>query len=137
MSIGLAGCATDSGGFGRPKVITPQTFACSDGQYAKVKVYSPEEAVMGFHNKQYEMKRVSSASGAKYAGQGAEFWSKSISAMITVDDQVFSCNTVPADASGEEDLTLPGDAMVPMPPPEVYTLTPIPPMKPVAPASYQ
>ncbi len=115
MSISVGACTTSGTNYGRPKVITPQTFACSDGQHARVKVYSPEEAVMGFHNKQYELKRVTSASGAKYAGSGAEFWSKGISAMITVDGAVVTCNAVPADASGEEDLTLPGDAMLPYP----------------------
>lgn len=115
MSISLGACTTTSTNYGRPKVITPQTFACSDGQYARVKVYSPEEAVMGYQGKQYELKRAVSASGAKYVGRGAEFWSKGISAMITVDGKVTTCNTVPADASGEEDLTLPGDAMVPYP----------------------
>lgn len=115
MTITIAGCATTDTTYGRPKVITPQTFACSDGQYAKVKVYSPAEAVMGYGGKQYEMKRVQTASGAKYAGQGAEFWSKGISAMITKDGKTSTCNFVPSDATGEEDLTLPGDAMAPYP----------------------
>ena len=126
MTIAVAGCVTSgTQNYGRPKVITPQTFACSNGQYARVKIYSPAEAVMGFQEKQYELKRVETASGAKYAGGGAEFWTKSISALITVDGQTHTCNFVPADATGEEDLTLPGDAMAPNPAPEVYTLDPL------------
>lgn len=115
MSMSVAACTSTSTNFGRPKVITPQTFACSDGQYARVKVYSPAEAVMGYHGQQYEMKRVRTASGAKYEGGGAEFWSKGISAMITVGGAVATCNAVPADASGHEDLTLPGEAALPYP----------------------
>jgi hypothetical protein len=68
----------------------------------------------------------------KYAGQGAEFWSKGISAMITIDGATYTCNFVPVDASGEEDLTLPGDNLPPSPPAEVYRIdpTPLPPVKP-------
>lgn len=142
MSMSLAACTSTSTNYGRPKVITPQTFACSDGQYARVKVYSPAEAVMGYHGQQYEMKRVQTASGAKYTGGGAEFWSKGISAMITTDGKVTTCNAVPADASGEEDLTLPGDTMAPYPAPAVDEAafdegvesesTPMPALKPVS-----
>jgi len=132
LSLALSGCVTSgTQDFGRPKVITPQVFACSNGEYARVKIYSPAEAVMGFAGKQYEMKRKETASGAKYAGDGAEFWTKSISAMITVDGQTYTCNTVPIDASGEEDLSLPSDSMPSSPAPEVYRLTPTPPAKPV------
>lgn len=130
MTIILAGCVTSAGKYDRPKVITPQTFACSNGEYAKVKIYSPEEAVMGFAGKQYEMTRKEMASGVKYAGDGAEFWSKGISAMITIGGATHTCNFVPVDASGEEDLTLPGDNLPPSPAPEVYRITPTPAAKP-------
>lgn len=106
ISIPLSGCLSTD--YGRPAVITPQTFACTGGQYAKVRIYSPEEAVMIFDDKQYEMNRVTTTSGAKYKGQGAEFWTKSISALITVDGESYSCNFIPSDATGEEDLSLPG-----------------------------
>lgn len=114
MSLSLGGCV--SGGYGRPAVITPQTFACTGGQQAKVRIYSPEEAVMVFGDKQYEMTRVQTTSGAKYKGQGAEFWTKSISALITVGGQHHSCNFIPSDASGVEDLSLPGSATTDSPP---------------------
>ena len=141
MSIGVSGCVTSGTTYDRPKVITPQSFACSNGQHAKVKVYSPAEAVMGYGDKQYEMKRQETASGVKYAGQGGEFWSKGISAMITVDGaDMVTCNAIPADASGEEDLTLPGSPEIPpedsyateatSTPPETYNLAPTPPVKP-------
>ncbi len=109
----LTGCVTSSAGttpragggtYDRSPVTTAQKFACSGGDYAYLRVYSPEEADLSYKGKSYALMRQETPSGVLYAGRGAEFWNKGISALVTVNGKSASCNFIPRDRTETDPL---------------------------------
>lgn len=80
-------------------VTTAQKFACSTNKYAYFRVLSPTAARMSYNDVTYDLTRRESASGALFAGKGAEFWTRGVSAMLTVNGENASCNLVPRDST--------------------------------------
>ena len=89
-------------------VTTTQKFACSNNEYAYLRVLSPTEALLSYKGKSYDLSRRESTSGALFAGKGAEFWNKGISAMLTVNGEHTTCNFIPRDRT-EDDPLFPQD----------------------------
>lgn len=89
----LAGCGTT---YKRSPVVTPQKFACTGDKPAQITLYSPEEAVLTFEEKSYDLNRIQTGSGVKYGNRSISFWNKGIDALITRDDgSMVSCTVVP------------------------------------------
>ncbi len=90
-------------------VTTSQKFACSNNKYVYFRVLSPTDARLSYMDRTYELTRRESANGALFAGKGAEFWNKGISAMLTVNGERASCNFIPRDRT-ETDPLFPEDS---------------------------
>jgi membrane-bound inhibitor of C-type lysozyme len=90
----LSGCG--GGMYRKSPVVTPQPMACTDGKPAQITLFSPEEARLVFGEKSYNLRRVETASGVKYANSSISYWNKGIDAMITTGDgAVTTCTYVP------------------------------------------
>ena len=93
LALTLAACQSGSN---RSPVVTPQKMTCAGDKPAQVILYSPEEAVLTFEEKAYELRREETISGAKYANRSISFWNKGIDALITRDDgTVTTCTFIP------------------------------------------
>ncbi|MCB1529902.1 MAG: MliC family protein [Rhodospirillales bacterium] len=79
----------------RSPVATAQKLECLSGDSARVTIYSPAEAVLVFHGKTYDMKRVGSPLGAKYEGGGATYWNKGVDASIFLGGTGYACSIRP------------------------------------------
>jgi hypothetical protein len=77
--------ACQSGG-NRSPVVTPQKMTCVGNIPAQITLYSPEEAVLNFEEKNYDLNRIETASGVKYGNRSVTYWNKGIDALITRDD---------------------------------------------------
>lgn len=76
--------------------VTPQPMSCAGGIPASITLYSPDEAKLAFNEKNYNLKRVSSANGIKYSNGKVSYWNKGIDAMITKDDGTMTtCTYIP------------------------------------------
>jgi len=51
-------------------------YACEDGEAVQVRYVAQDSATVVFQGRTYELRRVISASGARYAGDGLQWWSK-------------------------------------------------------------
>lgn len=77
-------------------VVTPQPMSCTGEIPANITLYSPEEAKLVFEDKAYNLKRIETASGAKYGNSDISYWNKGINAMITKDDgTITTCTYIP------------------------------------------
>lgn len=91
--LALSACQS---GFGRSPVVTPQKMTCADGAPAQITLYSPEEAVLIFEEKSYDLRRTQTASGVKFENSNISFWNKGIDALITRHDgSMTTCTYVP------------------------------------------
>lgn len=81
---------------GRSPVVTPQKMNCTGNIPAQIILYSPEEAVLTFEGKSYELRRVQTASGVKFENSDISYWNKGIDALITRDDDsMTTCTYIP------------------------------------------
>jgi heat shock protein HslJ/membrane-bound inhibitor of C-type lysozyme len=69
-------------------------FMCADAGPAVFRFVGPDTISLAFAGQRYIMPSERSASGAKYVGDGAEFWNKGDEAMLTIGEQRYACQRV-------------------------------------------
>ena len=93
IGLALSGCES---GYNKSPVVTPQRMTCANGTPAHITLYSPQEAKLVFEDKSYNLERVETASGVKYANSSISFWNKGIDAMIIrSDNSITTCTYIP------------------------------------------
>jgi membrane-bound inhibitor of C-type lysozyme len=80
MVFGLAACES---GYKRTKVVTPQRLSCTGDIPATLTLYANHDAALNFEGKSYNLERVESTSGVKYANKNINIQINGISAIIT------------------------------------------------------
>ncbi len=79
----LAGCgqtATDG-----------KTMRCTDGPTATFHFPDPETLTLTVHGTMHRLERQRTASGARFSGEGVDFWNKGREVMLTLEGQRFTC----------------------------------------------
>ena len=99
LPLTLAGCGGGTD-YTRSPVVTERQVSCMGDDASEIPaaltVYSPVEAKLNFMEKDYELKRVETASGVKYKGDNISFWNKGIDAMIqNKSGKTWSCRFMP------------------------------------------
>ena len=95
IALGLMLTACESG-YKKSPVVTPQRMVCANGSPAQITFYSPQEARLVFEEKSYNLERIDSVSGIKYANSSISYWNKGIEAMIIrSDNSTTTCTCVP------------------------------------------
>jgi len=81
----------------RPAPVTPQAMLCDGHMPAQVTLFSPADARLVIDGKSYSLKRIESASGARYGNADISFWNKGgIDALVTRKDGTTSyCTLTP------------------------------------------
>jgi len=93
LPLALTACETD---YRKSPVATPQPMNCTGNLPATVILYSPSDARLTFEDKAYDLKRVDSTTGIKYASDSISFWNKGIDALITrKDGSMVTCAYIP------------------------------------------
>jgi len=93
LTLGLAACET---GYKRTKVVTPQRLSCTGEVPASLTLYANNDAALNFEEKTYDLERVETANGVKYANSDISIWNKGVSALITrADGSMTSCTFMP------------------------------------------
>lgn len=93
MLLPLTGCASKAY---RSPVVTPQPMRCTDGKDAQFTLHSPDNAVLVFEGRTYDVDRIVTASGAKYGNKRISIWNKGIDALITrADGTMITCIHLP------------------------------------------
>ncbi len=93
LVLALMACGTPPH---RSPVVTPQPMSCTGNVPAAFTVHSPEDAVLSFEGKSYDLKRAPSTTGAKYANSRISLWNKGVDAMITrADGSITTCAHLP------------------------------------------
>ncbi len=93
MCLALTACET---GYKKSPVVTAQRMSCTGDVPAAITLYSPTEAKLVFEDKAYDLNRVETASGVKYANSSISYWNKGIDALITrSDNSMTTCTYVP------------------------------------------
>lgn len=95
--LGIMLCVTAcETGYKKSPVVTPQRMACSGGLPAQITLFSPEDARLTFEGKNYDLRRIRTASGVKYGNSDISFWNKGIDAMITRGNgSMTTCTYIP------------------------------------------
>jgi membrane-bound inhibitor of C-type lysozyme len=70
------------------------TFACTGGPTVSLRFPDPEQLELDDGNSARSLTRIRSASGARYAGDGAEFWEKGDEAMLTIGEARYECRKI-------------------------------------------
>lgn len=93
VALGVAGCET---GYKRSKVVTPQRLSCTGEVPASMTLYANNDVALTFEDKTYDLKRVETANGVKYANSDISIWNRGVSALITrADGSMTSCTFLP------------------------------------------
>lgn len=93
LPLTLSACQS---GMGRSPVVTPQKMVCAGDAPAQITLYSPQEAVLNFEEKSYDLNRMETASGVKYGSGDITYWNKGIDVLITRDDGTMTtCTYIP------------------------------------------
>jgi membrane-bound inhibitor of C-type lysozyme len=91
--IMLTACASSQAA--DPDTIGPVTFTCDDGSEILAtfdNAPDPGTVLLVRGEQQFTLPHVLSGSGARYLGDGIEFWSKGRDAMVDWRGQKFSCS---------------------------------------------
>jgi len=73
---------------------TSHRFSCGDAGAVEFRFLGPDTIEVTAGIDRYVMQHQQAASGARYAGEGAEFWNKGDEALFTVGEQRFECKRV-------------------------------------------
>ena len=79
-----------------PDKIGPVTFRCDDGSEIEAtfdNAPDPATVLLVRGDQTFTLPQAMSASGARYLGDGIEFWNKGNDAMVDWQGQKFSCST--------------------------------------------
>jgi membrane-bound inhibitor of C-type lysozyme len=79
-----------------PDTIGPVTFACDDGSKIDATFdNAPDPATVQLvrGDQTFTLPQAMSASGARYVGEGIEFWNKGRNSMVEWKGQTLSCST--------------------------------------------
>jgi membrane-bound inhibitor of C-type lysozyme len=93
LALLLAGTAAQAAD---PDMIGPVTFTCDDGSAIEAtfdNAPDPATAQLVRGDQTFTLPQAMSGSGARYVGEGIEFWNKGRDAMVEWQGQTLSCST--------------------------------------------
>lgn len=73
---------------------TYHRFDCGDAGPVEFRFLGPDTIEVNVGATRYAMPHQRAASGARYEGDGAEFWNKGDEALLTIGDQRFECRRI-------------------------------------------
>lgn len=77
-------------------------FQCDNFGSVEFRFLGPDTIDVRFDGESYVMQQQRAASGARYAGDGAEFWNKGDQAMVIIGERHFECTRVDNSNEGAE-----------------------------------
>jgi membrane-bound inhibitor of C-type lysozyme len=77
-------------------------FQCEDSGAVEFRLLGPNTIDVRFNGESYVMQQQRAASGARYAGDGAEFWNKGDQAMVIVGGRHTECSRINDSGEGAE-----------------------------------